>query len=184
MYYQYSYVQQQALDGFFSYSHNIVLYLILMLPGIAVGKEESDFKEFDNFTLFTERLKSTGVDAVLAGPGPFTVFAVTDNAIKSYEKTVGPVTADVLKYCIVKGEVPSASVGSADLSNELGKSLTYSRKFRKDFVDDAILGEKTFGPFSDFPVDVKCDNGIIHSIGLCLDPAYSAVGGGVGATQL
>ena len=39
-----------------------------MRTGIAVGKEESDFKEFDNFTLFTERLKSTGVDAVLAGP--------------------------------------------------------------------------------------------------------------------
>jgi hypothetical protein len=51
-------------------------------------------------------------------------------------------------------------------------------------VDDSILGEKTFGAFSDFPVDVACDNGVIHAVGIQLSPAYSAVGGGVGKTQL
>jgi len=53
-----------------------------------------------------------------------------------------------------------------------GKDLTYSRKFRKDFVDDAILGEVTFGIYSNFPIDVACDNGVIHSIGLVVSPNY------------
>ena len=51
-------------------------------------------------------------------------------------------------------------------------------------MNDAILGEKTFGAFSDFPVDVACDNGLIHSIGIMCSPGYAAVGGGVGQKQL
>jgi len=140
--------------------------------GIAVGKEESDLKGYDNFSLFSARLASTGVGSTLAGPGPFTVFAATDTAIEAYEGNYGPVTADVLNYCIVPGAVASAAVSGANLATLQGESITYSRKFRKDFVNDAILGEKTFGLFSDFPVDVACDNGVIHSIGIMLSPGY------------
>jgi len=155
-----------------------------MLTRLISNIKRSDFKEFDNFNLYFDRLQSTGVAAELAGAGPFTVFAATNTAVKSFEKNTGPVTADVLKYSILSSQVASSAVGSADLSNQAGKSLTYSRKFRKDFIDDAILGEKTFGPFSDFPVDVACDNGVIHSVGIMLDPNYSAVSGGAGSTQL
>lgn len=56
--------------------------------GIAVGKEESDFKGFDNFGRFTSLLQQTGVAQALAGPGPFTVFAPTDSAIAAYECTL------------------------------------------------------------------------------------------------
>eukprot|EP00552_Chaetoceros_brevis_P004719 CAMPEP_0197735026 /NCGR_PEP_ID=MMETSP1435-20131217/185_1 /TAXON_ID=426625 /ORGANISM="Chaetoceros brevis, Strain CCMP164" /LENGTH=201 /DNA_ID=CAMNT_0043322541 /DNA_START=29 /DNA_END=634 /DNA_ORIENTATION=+ len=152
--------------------------------GIAVGKEEADLKGYDNFGLFTQRLASTGVAATLAGAGPFTVFAPTDTAIESYETTVGPITADVLNYCIVPGNVSSGAVSSAPLTTLQGSAITYSRKFRKDFVDDAILGEATFGQFSNFPTDVACDNGVVHSIGMVIVPGYGAVGGGVGQTQL
>jgi len=138
--------------------------------GIAVGKEESELKGYDNFGLFSQRLASSGVAATLAGPGPFTVFAPTDSAIESYERVVGPVDASVINYCIVPGQLSSTAISTTPLTTLSGQSLNYSRKFRKDFVNDAIVGEKTFGAFSDFPTDVACDNGVIHSIGVVLEP--------------
>jgi len=152
--------------------------------GIAVGKEEAELKGYDNFGLFSARLASTGVGATLNGPGPFTVFAATDTAVEAFEANYGPVTAAVLNYCIVPGTVSASAVSNAALTTVQGESLLYSRKFRKDFVNDAILGEKTFGAFSDFPIDVACDNGLIHTIGTQLAPGYNSVGGGVGQTQL
>jgi uncharacterized surface protein with fasciclin (FAS1) repeats len=142
--------------------------------GIAVGKEESDFKGFDNFGLFYARLQSSGVAATLAGPGPFTVFAPTDTAIQTYETMKGPVDASVLTYCIVPGAIASGAISSADLTTLSGAPLKYKRQFRKDFVNDAIVGEKTFGQFSDFPTDVQCDNGVIHSVGIMLAPDGAA----------
>jgi uncharacterized surface protein with fasciclin (FAS1) repeats len=138
--------------------------------GIAVGKEESDFKGFDNFSLFSQRLQSTGVANVLNGPGPFTVFAPTDTAIESYETTVGPVDAALCNYCIVNGLISSSALSSANLATLAGTPVAYKRQFRKDFINDSIIGEKTFGQFADFPTDVQCDNGVIHSIGIMLSP--------------
>merc|ERR1712085_107107 len=43
------------------------------------------------------------------------------------------------------------------------ESHLLTRAFRKDFVNDVIIGEKTFGRFSDFPTDVQSSNGVIHS---------------------
>ena len=137
--------------------------------GIAVGKEEAELRGYDNFALFSARLASTGVAATLAGPGPFTVFAPTDTAIQSYETTVGPFDAAVANYCIVPGQISAGAVSSTPLATLQGASIAYSRKFRKDFVDDAILGEKTFGQFSDFPTDVAADNGTIHTVGQCIE---------------
>jgi len=133
--------------------------------GIAVGKEESDFKGFDGFGLFSQRLASTGVAATLAGAGPFTVFAPTDSAIQTYETMKGAVDANVINSCIIQGSVSSSGLSSANLGTLGGAALVYGRRFRKDFVNDAIVGEKTFGPFADFPTDVQCDNGMIHSVG-------------------
>jgi uncharacterized surface protein with fasciclin (FAS1) repeats len=152
--------------------------------GIAQDKGEAELKGYDNLGLFSARLASTGVADTLKGAGPFTVFAMTDPAIETYEGLIGPVNADVLKYCIVPGKISASAVSSATLTTLQGKAISYSRKFRKDFVDDAILGEKTFGPFADYPIDVACDNGVIHTIGIALSPDYAAVGGGVGQTQL
>lgn len=134
--------------------------------GIMVGKEESDLKGYDNFNLFFDRLQSSGVAATLAGPGPFTVFAVTNSGVETYEKMFGAFDASICNLHVVAGNVPSSAVGSADLTTLAGTPLTYKRAFRKDFVNDVIIGEKTFGPFSDFPTDVACSNGVIHGVAL------------------
>ena len=116
------------------------------------------------------RLQALGVAGTLAGPGPFTIFAPTDTATQTYEKIVGPVDARVCSYHIVPGQLSSSAISTAPLTTLQGQPLAYSRKFRKDFVNDAIVGEKTFGAFSDFPTDVACANGVIHSIDLVLAP--------------
>jgi len=136
--------------------------------GIAVGKEESDFKEFDNFNLFFDRLNASGVAAELAGAGPFTVFAPVNSAVETYEMMKGPVDAAVCRFQIVKGVVASGDVSSADLSTLAGIPLTYRYAVRKHFINDAIVGEKTFGPFSDYPVDVACGNGVVHGMSVVL----------------
>uniref|UniRef100_A0A7S3L5P4 FAS1 domain-containing protein n=1 Tax=Amphora coffeiformis TaxID=265554 RepID=A0A7S3L5P4_9STRA len=133
--------------------------------GIAVGKEESDLKEYDNFNLFYDRLKSTGVAAELAGAGPYTIFAPVNTAIQTYEMLKGPVDANVLKMHIVPGNIASADVKSATL-NSLAGPLKYRYAVRKHFINDVIIGEKTFGPYADYPMDVKCSNGVIHGVGL------------------
>lgn len=135
--------------------------------GIAVGKEESELRGYDNFGKFVSLLESTGVAAELAGAGPFTIFAPTDPALESYELLRGPVDARVLKLHIVPGNIPSSAVPSADLTSLGGEKLTYRYAVRKHFVNDAIIGEKTFGPYPDYPVDVLCSNGVIHAVGLC-----------------
>jgi len=136
--------------------------------GIAVGKEESDLKGYDNFDLFVARLRSTGVADAISGPGPFTIFAPTNFAIETYEKNFGPFDAGCCQTHIVNGSVSSSAVGTADLSNLGGKPLTYKRAFRKDFVNDSIIGEVTFGRFANFPTDVQASNGVIHGVGISM----------------
>merc|ERR1712032_1546129 len=99
--------------------------------GIAVGKEESDLKGYDNLDLFVARLQSTGVANEIAGAGPFTVFAPVNSAVETYEKNFGPFDADACRTHIVNGNVASSACGTADLSNIGGKPLTYKRAFRK-----------------------------------------------------
>lgn len=135
--------------------------------GIAVGKEESDLKGYDNFGKFFQALQSTGVAAELSGAGPYTVFAPVDSALETYEQLRGPVDANVVKMHIVPGKISSKDVSSADLTSIGGTKLTYRYAVRKHFVNDAIIGEKTFGKYADYPIDVECSNGIIHAVGLC-----------------
>mmetsp|Transcript_31547 Transcript_31547/g.66046 ORF Transcript_31547/g.66046 Transcript_31547/m.66046 type:complete len:256 (+) Transcript_31547:158-925(+) len=133
--------------------------------GIAEGFEENDLKGYENFGKFAAALESTGVAAEL-GAGPYTVFAPTDPTLESYETLRGEITADIVKMHIVPGKIASADIPTANLESLAGP-LVYRYAVRKHFVNDAIIGEKTFGPYDDYPMDVECSNGIIHSVGLC-----------------
>lgn len=133
--------------------------------GVMVGKEESELKGYDNFDKFFAALQSTGVANELAGAGPFTVFAPTNSAMETYEKVRGPIDANVVKMQIVPGMVKSDDV-RGDLTSLAGP-LTYRYAVRKHFINDAIIGEKSFGPYPDFPIDVACGNGVIHAVGMC-----------------
>ena len=135
--------------------------------GIPLGHEENDLKGYDNFGEFAKRLQSTGVASQLAGAGPFTVFAPVDSAVLSYEKMFGPFDANICKMHIVPGKIPTSAIASTPL-NSLAGPLKYKRAVRKDFVNDVVIGEKSFGVHRDYPVDEQCSNGVIHAISLSL----------------
>ena len=129
--------------------------------GIAAGKEESDIRKYDSFGKFAAIVEAAGID--LSGK---TIFAPTDDALGTYEAMRGEVTADVVKMHIVEGKISSKDIPTADLKS-LNGPLTYRYAVRKHFVNDAIIGETTFGAGPDFPIDVEVGNSVIHTVGLC-----------------
>merc|ERR1719199_1172529 len=139
--------------------------------------EESDFKEYDTFSLFLAACSKHGVD--LSQPG-ITVFAPSNRACEQFIATQGELTKDVCAYHVVKGEVSVGALPSADLTTVQGGKITYRRQFRKDFVDNAFTAVKSSPPRTSFQGDVKADNGIIHMINEVIYPGWSESSGGYG----
>lgn len=136
--------------------------------GVKVGKEESDIKGYDNFGKFCAAVEKAGLTATLKGPGPFTVFAPTDAAFADFK---GEATPDILKYHVVPGKVPLSAI-QGDLKTVEGSTLKYGRRFRKTFLDYAMVGITSSGASKGqvYPVDVECSNGLIHAIDVVLVP--------------
>lgn len=135
--------------------------------GVPLGHEENEIKGYDNFDQLVKFIEAAGLADALAGGGPYTVFAPVNSAFEG----VNSVSGDALRYHVVPGKFTYSQIDK-DLPTALqGKSLAYSRKFRKTFVNDAIVGqEDNFGGGSKFPTDIICDNGVIHAISTILEP--------------
>jgi hypothetical protein len=137
--------------------------------GVLLGHDESDIKGYDNFDQLAAALSANGID--LSG-GTYTVLAPSNSAIEKHKTEVGtPITADILKYHVIEGK-KSMDALNADQKTLNGGTLTYYRKFRKNWLDYAIIGLKSEGPSksSNWPADVQCDNGVIHAIDTVLVP--------------
>jgi transforming growth factor-beta-induced protein len=121
-----------------------------------------------DFTTLVKLLQATGLDAVLAGPGPFTVFAPTDEAFAKVPKaTLDALAADpallkqVLTYHVVAGAVSSAD------ASKLSSATTVEGENVKIKVRDGALyvnWAKVTTP------DVAASNGVIHVIDKVLIP--------------
>jgi len=137
--------------------------------GIAEGFEEADIRGYDNFELLSAAVKAAGID--LSG-GEYTLLAPSDAAIEKHNREVGtPIDADVLKYHVIEGK-KSMSDLNADQKTLNGATLTSYRKFRKNWLDDAVIGLQSEGASKgmNWPADVACDNGVIHAIDTVLVP--------------
>eukprot|EP00751_Fragilariopsis_kerguelensis_P041810 CAMPEP_0171011992 /NCGR_PEP_ID=MMETSP0736-20130129/23260_1 /TAXON_ID=186038 /ORGANISM="Fragilariopsis kerguelensis, Strain L26-C5" /LENGTH=182 /DNA_ID=CAMNT_0011444929 /DNA_START=270 /DNA_END=821 /DNA_ORIENTATION=- len=144
--------------------------------GKKVGKFEDDIKGYDNFDSFKAAINQAGLSKLLKGLGPYTLLAPTDSACFAYK---GYLDEDILKYHILKGKHSSTSFSSGD-SNKYetlleGECLTYTRKYRKNFLDDSIIGMIGEIGQTPYPCDIECDNGIIHAIDRVLLPGYTGV---------
>merc|ERR1712023_616280 len=141
--------------------------------GVLEGHDEGDIKGYDNATKFVEAVKAAGIDL---SSGDYTIFAPVDS------KVTGDFTVDQLKYHIVEGKVSYDAIATAPLKTLQGESLTYKRFARQSYVDDAIVGlADNFGGGSQYPVDVKAANGVIHFIDAPLTPGWSKVDAEAGA---
>merc|ERR1719310_2511300 len=133
-------------------------------------KEESDFKEYDSYSMFLEACSSTGVD--LSAPD-ITVFAPANTAVAEYTSIYGPLTKEICEYHVVKGVVPGSMIGSVPLETVEGSTIAYRRMFRKDFIDNAFTCAKASPPRSSYLGDIKADNGVIHQLNEVIYPGWS-----------
>jgi hypothetical protein len=137
--------------------------------GVLEGHEEDEVKGYDNFDVLAGAMQAQGVN--LDG-GQYTLLAPSNSAIDKHNKEVGtPIDANILKYHVINGAVPMSGL-TVDQPTLNGGTLTAYRKFRKNWLDGAIIGLSSEGASksSSWPADVACDNGVIHAIDTVLVP--------------
>lgn len=153
---------------------NGVIHVIdsVLLPTAeeAMAKSIVDIAVEDGrFTTLVAALQAAGLADTLAGEGPFTVFAPTDDAFAALPQgTVEalladiPQLTDILLYHVVSGEVLAADVLQLETAETLqGQPL--------DFVVDGQTVK--IGDVQIIITDIEASNGVIHVIdGVLLPP--------------
>jgi transforming growth factor-beta-induced protein len=122
------------------------------------------------FTTLVAAVEAAGLTETLAGEGPFTVFAPTDDAFAALpEGTVEalladiPALTDILTYHVVAGEVLAADVVGLESATTLqGSDISISVVDGNVFLNETIQVIIT---------DIVASNGVIHVIdGVLLPP--------------
>ena len=117
-----------------------------------------------NMTTLKKTVLASGLDQVLSGKGPFTVFAPTDTAFEKLDKSVmanllkpenKTKLIDLINHHVVAGKVNFIDLKDGEkLKTVNGKSLVVRVKDGNTSIDGAkIQGH-----------DVQATNGIIHSL--------------------
>jgi uncharacterized surface protein with fasciclin (FAS1) repeats len=137
---------------------------------------------------FAAAAKAAGLDATLAGPGPYTVLAPHDNAFTklpagAYENWMKPESraqlTGVLTYHILPGTVLAADIGKA-IENAKGKAvlatmgggtLTATRDGDRIVLTDAA-GTRAVVTGA----DQQFSNGVVHQIDAVLMPQQQQAG--------
>jgi uncharacterized surface protein with fasciclin (FAS1) repeats len=120
--------------------------------------------EAGSFNTLAAALKAAGLVETLQGPGPFTVFAPTDEAFAklpagTVETLLKPENREklraILTYHVVAGKVGSAQVVKLDSARTVnGKSVAIRVEDGSVMVDNARV----------VTADVAASNGVIHVI--------------------
>jgi uncharacterized surface protein with fasciclin (FAS1) repeats len=126
-----------------------------------------------SFTTLVAAVQAAGLVETLSGPGPFTVFAPTDEAFAAALESLG-LTADelladtemltsILTYHVIAGEVPASQVVTMDgqsVATVNGAEVKITVDGDTVMVNDATVTA----------VDVDASNGVIHVIDKVLLP--------------
>lgn len=112
-------------------------------------------------------LADAGMADTLKGPGPYTVFAPSDDAFKAVPaKTMSALANDkqllrqVLSYHVVAGKLNAADVSNRNVKSVQGAELALSKSGTFVTVDDAMVVQ----------ADVAAGNGVVHVIDRVLMP--------------
>jgi len=121
-------------------------------------------KQDKSLTTLNRGVTASGLNQVLSGTGPFTLFAPSDlafgkleggvieNLLKAENKLK---LADLLNHHVVAGKVEFKDLKDGDkLKTMSGKELSISIQNFKVSVNGAIIQQR----------DVKTSNGVIHSL--------------------
>lgn len=124
-------------------------------------------KAAGSFNTLTTAVQAAGLTDTLKGPGPYTVFAPTDEAFaKIPQDKLDALLKDkaaltkVLTYHVVPGKVLAKDVKPGPVQTVEGQPLNVSVADGKVKVNDANV----------IKTDVNADNGVIHVIDVVLIP--------------
>lgn len=119
-----------------------------------------------NFKTLVAAVQAAGLVDTLKGPGPFTVFAPTDEAFAKIPKaTLDSLLADkaaltkVLTYHVVPGKVMAKDVAAGKVKTVQGQELTVA-------TAGGVMVDKS----KVVATDVAASNGVIHVIDTVLMP--------------
>jgi len=119
-------------------------------------------------SVFVGLVRAAGLNELLQGDGPFTVFAPTDRAFgripaRELDALVAdaPRLADVLRHHVVAGRVKAPRPDKARVASPIeGDDLTLTSGADTYFVNDARLVR----------TNIRATNGVIHAIDRLLGP--------------
>ena len=146
-----------------------VINAVLIPPSLA-PKSILDIAAGDaRFSTLVSAVKSTGLDKVLSGKGPFTVFAPTNDAFDALKHKLGGTlpSGDALKrvllYHVALTRVSAAQLLTAGfVKTALGQDVT-----AKTMGDQVVLN----GSVKVLIADIAASNGVIHAIDAVLLPS-------------
>ncbi len=151
-----------------------VIALALVLSPSAVPAQDRDIIETaaaaGSFTTLTKMLADAGLTETLRGPGPFTLFAPTDEAFgKLPAGTLDALGRDrsrlrsVLLYHVVAGKITAAD--AVRLAGT-GRKTVEGREARMSVMDDKPMINNAHV----MRADILAKNGIIHGIDAVMLP--------------
>ena len=123
-----------------------------------------------SFTTLVTALKAAGLVETLKGPGPFTVFAPTDDAFAKLPKgTVEDLLkpenkaklSSILTYHVVSGKVMSKDIAGKTMKSKTVQGAEISIDATKDVMVDKAKVVKA---------DIEASNGVIHVIDAVIMP--------------
>ena len=146
------------------------LIALALTVGAAAGAMAQDIVDTavkaGNFKTLVAAVQAAGLVDTLKGPGPFTVFAPTDEAFAKIPKaTLDGLLADkaalakVLTYHVVAGKVMAKDVKAGKVKSVQGQEITVSTN-RGVMVDQSKV----------IATDVAASNGVIHAIDTVMMP--------------
>lgn len=142
--------------------------MLLSVTTSALAAEKKDIVDTavaaGNFKTLAAALQAAGLVDTLKGPGPFTVFAPTDEAFAklpagTVEELLKPENKEklvaILTYHVVPGRVMAKDVMKLNSAKTVnGKSVSISDRNGAVMVDNAKVVQ----------ADIACSNGVIHVI--------------------
>ena len=112
-------------------------------------------------------IADAGLTETLSGPGPYTLFAPSNEAFKAVPaKTLADLASDkqllksVLTYHVVPGRITSADAKNSSVKSVQGANLAVSKAGSFVTVEDALVQT----------ADVGATNGVVHVIDKVLIP--------------
>jgi uncharacterized surface protein with fasciclin (FAS1) repeats len=142
----------------------------LALTPVASAADIVDTALAGNFTTLVSAVKAAGLVETLKGPGPFTVFAPTDEAFAklpagTLESLLKPENKaklqSILTYHVVPGKVTSQDVVKLDSAKTVeGRSISIKTADGGVMVNNARVTK----------ADIKASNGVIHVIDTVMLP--------------